>query len=258
MIALDIVLAWSPATWIRLSRTAPYSSPVLSLSVLIFQLLTSFLPRKRPTAIVVLPTSKAKSISVLLVMPRRGRGRRRGRPCPPRRRVRPRAGRPRRGRGRCRANVPAAVVTRMGRPAGKAILASNVLDDQPLVSPGEGIIPAVERPAKAVENGLDRHRPAADDPEGGRRRAKVGGEVRRTVTDVDADPDDGEIPGRSAGDALGQDAPELFPVVDEVVRPLEQDGGAGRGQDRVRQRPNPRRGAGGEGREPGPPPGREG
>src|SRR5512143_2044784 len=51
-----------PATCIRLRRRAPYSSAVLSVSVSIFQLLTSLRPRKRPMAMVVLPTSNAKSI----------------------------------------------------------------------------------------------------------------------------------------------------------------------------------------------------
>src|SRR5512138_2669444 len=54
--------AETPETCIRLRSRAPYSSAVLSVSVSIFQLLTSLRPRKRPMAMVVLPTSNAKSI----------------------------------------------------------------------------------------------------------------------------------------------------------------------------------------------------
>jgi hypothetical protein len=68
MTAPVILPAARPAACIRLSRRTPYSSLVLSVSVSIFQLLTSLRPRKRPTAMVVFPTSKAKSMGVLLTI----------------------------------------------------------------------------------------------------------------------------------------------------------------------------------------------
>ena len=182
---------------------APYSSLVLSLSVLIFQLLTSFRPRKRPMAMVVFPTSNAKSIACLLRHARRAPGRRRGRPCPapPSRSTtsRPSASSPRYSA----VNVPPAVSTRHGRAGRKSRPGLERPDDRLLVSPGEDIIPAVEGPAKGVEEGVDRHGAAAGDPDA-RSRPPGGsvGKIVRPVADVDADPDDGEVPARRPADGL--------------------------------------------------------
>src|SRR5512136_364997 len=235
MMAAETWPASSPATCMRLRRIAPYSSPVLSLSVRIFQLLTSVRPLKIPMAIVVLPTSKAKSIAPLLAGPLRAvqaengiEDDRAGGAAAvgdqPALGVEAPADRAERPRGRGDADAPA---------GGKGEPRLGGRDDPLLLAPDEGIIPTVEGPAKAAEESFDRRR-AAGHPDGGRRRPQLGREILGRLADVEPDADDGEAPGRAARDGFRQDAADLPAIVDEVVRPLETGPDRGLGRERVR------------------------